>query len=51
MKVSTFAEKKLSISADQLGTAPIINYINDYGGQVYLPYNCSATQCQTQQIK
>ncbi|MBQ0533784.1 fimbria/pilus periplasmic chaperone [Providencia huaxiensis] len=49
--VEPFAEKKLSISADQLGTAPIINYINDYGGQVYLPYNCSATQCQTQQIK
>lgn len=49
--VEPFAEKKLSISAEQLGTTPIINYINDYGGQVYLSFSCSATQCQAQQTK
>ncbi|HGN0868850.1 TPA: fimbria/pilus periplasmic chaperone [Providencia alcalifaciens] len=46
--VAPFAEQKLSITAAQLGSSPVINYINDYGGQVDVPFVCSATECHAQ---
>ncbi|BBG59981.1 fimbrial protein StfD [Providencia rustigianii] len=49
--IAPFAETKLSLTAEQLGSAPVINYINDYGGQVDLPFSCSATECRAKETK
>ena len=49
--IEPFAENKLSITAEQLGSSPIINYINDYGGQAYLEFSCSGVECKAQDLK
>lgn len=49
--IEPFVERKLSITAEQLGSSPIINYINDYGGQVYLEFSCSGIECRSQELE
>lgn len=49
--IAPFSEQKIAITAEQLGSSPVINYINDYGGQVDLPFVCSATECHAKDAK
>lgn len=37
---------RLGGSASALGAAPVLVYVNDYGGQVALTFRCSGTSCQ-----
>ncbi|QJW53196.1 putative fimbrial chaperone YfcS [Serratia plymuthica] len=36
----------LGVSAAALGGAPVLTYINDYGGRPQLTFNCSGSACQ-----
>ncbi|AGP46492.1 fimbria/pilus periplasmic chaperone [Serratia plymuthica] len=36
----------LGVSAAALGGAPVLTYINDYGGRPQLTFNCSGSTCQ-----
>jgi P pilus assembly chaperone PapD len=36
----------LKISASALGNAPVLTYINDYGGRPQLSFNCNGASCQ-----
>ncbi|VEA61118.1 Chaperone protein papD precursor [Serratia plymuthica] len=36
----------LTVSAASVGNAPVLTYINDYGGRPQLTFNCSGTTCQ-----
>lgn len=36
----------LKIAASVLGNAPVLTYINDYGGRPQLAFNCSGASCQ-----
>lgn len=36
----------LSVSANTLGDAPVLTYVNDYGGRPALSFNCVTTTCQ-----
>jgi P pilus assembly chaperone PapD len=36
----------VGVSAAALGGAPVLTYINDYGGRPQLTFNCSGSTCQ-----
>ena len=38
--------EKLSVSASSLGATPVLTYINDYGAQPELVYQCSGSSCK-----
>lgn len=40
----------LSISADLLGAAPVLTYINDYGGRPQLQFKCTANHCSASPV-
>lgn len=37
---------ELNVTAAQLGTSPVLKYIDDYGGRPSLSFSCSGNQCQ-----
>ena len=41
----------LGISALALGKAPVLTYINDYGGRPKLIFNCSSENCEGRPVK
>lgn len=40
----------LGVSAAALGNAPVLTYVNDYGGRPQLVFNCSGNNCQGKTI-
>jgi chaperone protein PapD len=36
----------LNVSAASVGSAPVLTYINDYGGRPQLAFNCSGSSCK-----
>ncbi|MCW7645964.1 fimbria/pilus periplasmic chaperone [Serratia bockelmannii] len=36
----------LKVSASALGSAPVLTYVNDYGGRPQLTFSCNAASCQ-----
>ncbi|CAI0968138.1 fimbria/pilus periplasmic chaperone [Serratia quinivorans] len=45
------SEQPLKPGAAQLGNAPVLTYINDYGGRPKLKFNCQGAQCTAQEVK
>uniref|UniRef100_UPI00073D63E2 fimbria/pilus periplasmic chaperone n=1 Tax=Entomohabitans teleogrylli TaxID=1384589 RepID=UPI00073D63E2 len=40
----------LSLSADALGNAPVLSFVNDYGSLRLLPFQCAGTVCKAQSV-
>lgn len=45
LMVAPKSQETLSLSAAALGNAPVLTYINDYGGRPQLQFSCQGTQC------
>lgn len=45
------SQAPLGGSASALGNAPVVTYINDYGGRPQLKFNCSGSTCQATAVK
>lgn len=43
--IAPFSEQALTVDANWLGAAPVLTYINDYGGRPSLQYACGPTEC------
>ncbi|WP_299999183.1 fimbria/pilus periplasmic chaperone [uncultured Cedecea sp.] len=43
--VPPFGEMALNLPVSKLGNAPVLTYINDYGGRLKLPFKCQSDQC------
>lgn len=41
----------LSVSASMLGNAPVLTYVNDYGGRPKLIFHCTGNTCQAEPVK
>lgn len=44
--VAPFGQDNLGVSASQLGSSPVLTYINDYGGRPTLTFRCQTNSCQ-----
>lgn len=49
--VAPKSEAPLKVSVAQVGQAPVLTYINDYGGRPQLQFSCSAAQCSAKELK
>jgi len=45
------SEQTLKPTVAQLGNAPVLTYINDYGGRPKLKFNCQGSLCTAQEVK
>lgn len=43
--VAPFSETVLGVPSTELGNAPVLTYINDYGGRPKLHFKCQSNQC------
>jgi len=43
--VAPFGENALGVSTAQLGSSPVLTYINDYGGRLKLNFKCQSNHC------
>ena len=43
--VAPFGEVALGVPSTELGNAPVLTYINDYGGRLKLHFSCQSNQC------
>ncbi|MEX1843617.1 fimbria/pilus periplasmic chaperone [Enterobacter cloacae] len=41
----------LGVKASELGSAPVLTYINDYGGRPQLTFHCAGSSCQVASVK
>ncbi|MBN1084028.1 fimbria/pilus periplasmic chaperone [Erwinia aphidicola] len=46
LMVAPKSSGELNVTAAQLGTSPVLKYIDDYGGRPSLSFSCSGNQCQ-----
>ncbi|QXO64987.1 fimbria/pilus periplasmic chaperone [Morganella morganii] len=46
LMVAPKSQGTLGLSASALGSAPVLSYINDYGGRPQLQFSCSGTECR-----
>lgn len=44
--ISPKSSGEINVSADTLGSSPVISYINDYGGRPQLTFSCSGNTCR-----
>ena len=51
LMVPPLGSAKLGGSAAALGSAPVLVYVNDYGGQPALTFQCSANSCKVDESK
>lgn len=51
LMVSPLSSAKIGGSAAALGAAPVLLYVNDYGGQPELTFRCSGNRCQVDESK
>ncbi|WDZ51806.1 fimbria/pilus periplasmic chaperone [Acinetobacter vivianii] len=49
--VAPKSEMNLGASSAQIGAAPVLTYINDYGGRPQLQFTCTAQQCTAKEVK
>jgi P pilus assembly chaperone PapD len=49
--VAPKSEAPLKLGAAQVGSAPVLTYINDYGGRPQLQFSCSGQQCTAKELK
>lgn len=45
------SEQPLKLSVAQAGNAPVLTYINDYGGRPKLKFSCQGQQCTAEEVK
>lgn len=45
------SEMDLGASRAQIGNAPVLTYINDYGGRPQLQFSCTAEQCTAKEVE
>jgi chaperone protein PapD len=45
------SEQPLKLSVAQVGNAPVLAYINDYGGRPKLKFTCQGQQCAAEEVK
>ncbi|EML5381014.1 MULTISPECIES: fimbria/pilus periplasmic chaperone [Enterobacter] len=45
------SEQPLKLSVARVGNAPVLTYINDYGGRPKLKFTCQGAQCTAQEVK
>ena len=43
--IAPFSEAKLPVKAQWMGNAPVLTYINDYGGRPQLQFQCQVNDC------
>ncbi|WP_336797636.1 fimbria/pilus periplasmic chaperone [Erwinia aphidicola] len=46
LMVAPKSSGELNVTAAQLGTSPVLKYIDDYGGRPSLSFTCSGNQCR-----
>nr|WP_202629235.1 fimbria/pilus periplasmic chaperone [Serratia fonticola] len=46
LMIAPKSSQSLGVSADTLGSSPVLTYINDYGGRPLLTFQCQAERCQ-----
>jgi len=46
LMVAPKSSGELNVTAAQLGTSPVLKYIDDYGGRPSLSFSCSGNQCR-----
>lgn len=46
LMIAPHSSERLTGRADSYGNAPVMTYLNDYGGRPLLTFNCSASLCQ-----
>ncbi|MBS0861594.1 fimbria/pilus periplasmic chaperone [Providencia rettgeri] len=44
--IAPFGQENLGLSVKQLGSSPVLTYINDYGGRPTLTFRCQSGACQ-----
>ncbi|WP_419246384.1 fimbria/pilus periplasmic chaperone [Serratia sp. NFX21] len=51
LMVAPKGNETLSVGASALGNAPVLTYVNDYGGRPQLQFTCSGNSCQAKPVK
>ena len=49
--VAPKGKETLNLGASALGEAPVLTYVNDYGGRPQLQFSCSGTECKAKPVK
>ncbi|MFY0479244.1 fimbria/pilus periplasmic chaperone [Achromobacter marplatensis] len=50
LMVAPRSQAPLNVSAGSLGDAPVLTYINDYGGRPKLEFRCTGQECTAKQV-
>ena len=50
LMIAPYSQAPLGIGAGSLGNAPVLTYINDYGGRPKLEFRCTGQECSAKQI-
>ncbi len=51
LMVAPKGKETLNLGASALGNAPVLTYVNDYGGRPQLQFNCSGGECKAKPVK
>ncbi|WP_321147197.1 fimbria/pilus periplasmic chaperone [Serratia fonticola] len=51
LMVAPKGQEMLNLGASVLGAAPVLTYVNDYGGRPQLQFTCSGTDCKAKPVK
>jgi len=51
LMVAPKGSETLNVGVSVLGNAPVLTYVNDYGGRPQLQFTCSGANCQAKPIK
>ena len=43
-------KEKINIGVSQFNKKPILTYINDYGAQIDIEFDCKSTQCTVSKL-
>ncbi|MEA4425811.1 fimbria/pilus periplasmic chaperone [Klebsiella pneumoniae] len=49
--VAPKGKEMLNVGVSALGNAPVLTYVNDYGGRPQLQFNCSGVECKANPVK
>nr|WP_308738025.1 fimbria/pilus periplasmic chaperone [Serratia liquefaciens] len=51
LMVAPKSKETLNLGASVLGNAPVLTYVNDYGGRPQLQFSCSGAECKAKPVK
>ncbi len=51
LMVSPKSQSTLKTTVSELGSSPVLTYVNDYGGRLNLKFNCSGNTCPATPVK